>query len=162
VRWLQKRLVPKVLLATQTRAIEALADEAGQLVPCLPVISVVPIAGMTDVWLLASAIASPVCTLVASQRHAGTALTSEAIKLAARDVLRLPLPAHAPAWERGASVFRSLQSEQVFAERERFIQEFGEAMCDSYGLTASDTAQLLTWWTPRALNVRERKKTAPA
>ncbi|MFN8017002.1 MAG: hypothetical protein U0P45_02640 [Acidimicrobiales bacterium] len=49
--WARARLVPKVLLATQTRVPEALADPTGALLPSVPVVSVVPRrAEALDVW----------------------------------------------------------------------------------------------------------------
>lgn len=162
--WAKKRLVPKVLLATQTRAIEVYVDEAGASLPCLPVITVVP-REPHDLWRIASAAASPVCTLVASRRHGGTALTGDAIKLAARDVLALPLPGDRTAWERGTKAFCALQSNNRAAHREELLSSYGSAMCEAYGLSAQDSAILLGWWMQRARNDRarrERKKTAPA
>ena len=40
--WVDQRLVPKLLVATQSKVIEVLPDEAGTLLPSVPVISVVP------------------------------------------------------------------------------------------------------------------------
>ena len=41
-RWARKRQVPKVLVATQTRVLEAVADLDGQMVPVTPTVSVEP------------------------------------------------------------------------------------------------------------------------
>ncbi|MEL7474214.1 MAG: hypothetical protein AAGK04_12925, partial [Planctomycetota bacterium] len=40
--WIAQRLVPKVLLATQTRVLEAFVDAEGRLVPSVPLITITP------------------------------------------------------------------------------------------------------------------------
>lgn len=75
-----KRLGPKVLLATQTRVLEALVDAAGDLLPSTPVITL-----RTDrPWHLAAALTSLVVSALALHRHAGAARSRDAIKLSAR------------------------------------------------------------------------------
>ena len=77
--WLESRLVPKILVATQTRVIEAFVDERGEYAPLVPIVSVFPREG-TDMWQLAAAIASPVVAARALALYAGSALGAGAIK----------------------------------------------------------------------------------
>ena len=49
LRWVEARLRPKVLVATQTRVIEAVADPEGAWVPSVPVVAVHPRAGRRPV-----------------------------------------------------------------------------------------------------------------
>lgn len=78
MRWVQRRLVPKVLVATQTKVIEALTDPTGSLVPLTPVVSVEPHVTLTvddltghgfvldDLTLLTSSLTTPLITPLAN------------------------------------------------------------------------------------------------
>ncbi|MEZ6211506.1 MAG: DNA methyltransferase [Phycisphaerales bacterium] len=52
--WMSSRLIPKIILATQTKIIEVFVDEPGRLLPSLPLITVVPRAA-ADIWAFAAA-----------------------------------------------------------------------------------------------------------
>jgi hypothetical protein len=96
----ESRLVPKVVVATQTKTLEAAVDEHGIYVPSVPVVSLIP--RTIDVWHLAAAVNAPPVLLVAAQRHSGGALSSDALRLSSRDCLDLPLPGYAVAWDEAA------------------------------------------------------------
>ncbi len=68
---LRSRLVPKVLIATQTKVIEAAVDDEGAWVPAVPVISVV--AERDRLWHLAAALCSPPLTAHAATQRLGAA-----------------------------------------------------------------------------------------
>lgn len=93
--WLRARLVPKVLLATQTRVLEPLLDLRGELVPCVPVITITPKPGDPrpdrTLRVIHRSLLSPIATAFAAREYAGAALSPGAIKLAARQVVTLPL-----------------------------------------------------------------------
>jgi hypothetical protein len=89
--WARRRLVPKVVVATQTSVIEAAVDADGGWFPSVPVISVEPSAP-DDVWALGAALSSPVVAAFAAARYAGAGLSPNALKLSANQVLELPLP----------------------------------------------------------------------
>ena len=93
--WVRARLVPKVLLATQTRVLECVLDERGEWLPCVPVITVTPRAEFASdpvaLRRIEAAISSPRATAYALREFGGAALCADAIKLAARQVLALPL-----------------------------------------------------------------------
>ncbi|MEZ5137287.1 MAG: N-6 DNA methylase [Acidimicrobiales bacterium] len=95
--WADARLVPKVLLATQTRAPEAVVDAAGRLLPSVPLISVVP-HEPDDLWRIAVVLTCPAVALVAVERHLGSGRNARALRLRAAEVLELPLPAGRGAW----------------------------------------------------------------
>ena len=87
--WAARRLVPKVLLATQGKVLEAVADVEGAWLPSVPVVTVRP-HDPDDLWrVLAVLLAPPVCA-VAATRYAGSALNPGAIKLSAKQVAGLP------------------------------------------------------------------------
>jgi hypothetical protein len=96
-RWVAARLVPKVLVATQTKVVEAAADPDGRVVPLTPVLAVAPHdPGATH--RLAAALTSPVVTAWALHTYGAAALGSDSLKLSATQVLEAPLPADAGAW----------------------------------------------------------------
>ena len=97
--WVDARLVPKVVVATQTKVVEAAPDVEGRLVPMTPVLSVVP-HEPADVWRLAAALTSPLVTAWALREFAGAALSANALKLSARQALLAPLPDDQAAWAR--------------------------------------------------------------
>jgi hypothetical protein len=100
--WAAARLVPKLLVATQTRVLEAAADPEGRYVPVTPVITVVPDDPARLDHLLAALLA-PHATAWAVRHYGGTALASDAVKLSARQVLDVPLPGDAAAWDEAAA-----------------------------------------------------------
>ncbi|MGI8663967.1 MAG: HsdM family class I SAM-dependent methyltransferase [Acidimicrobiales bacterium] len=131
LRWVRARIVPKVLVATQTRVIEAAADVAGTTVPSTPVISVEG----CDPWLVAAALTAPPVTAWAATYHAGKARNAGAIKLAARDVLDVALPGDAARWREGASL---LAAGQLLAAAEVLNAAHG------------GDEEVLRWWARRA------------
>ncbi len=97
--WFRARLRPKVLVAPQTRVVEAAVDAEGALLPSTPLVSVEPHDGTADTaWLLAVALSAPPITAWALDRSAGTARGRHALKLSARQVLEVPLPADVERW----------------------------------------------------------------
>ncbi|HMK09978.1 MAG TPA: hypothetical protein VK461_00195, partial [Acidimicrobiales bacterium] len=129
---LRARLVPKVVVATQTRVIEAAVDESGDWLPAVPVISVVAEPSM--LWPIAAALCSPPLTAWAATRHLGAARSPTALKLSAREVRALPLPPPSPSWDAAAAALRAGD-----------LLGAGRAMCDAYGVDD----QAFRWWEAR-------------
>lgn len=154
--WIEARRVPKVLVATQTRVIEAYADSAGRFVPSTPLVSVMPNSD-ADIWRLAAAVASPVCTAIAMQRYAGAALNASAIKLSAKQVMRLPLPQDAVVWEQGAALYREAHETCAAGARQERLILFGRRMCGAYGIGGSAGENVFAWWTERLNPSRKRR-----
>jgi hypothetical protein len=145
--WSQRRLVPKVMVATQTRVIEAVADDEGRWLPVVPVISVVPTTG--DVWSLLAVLLAPAVSAHARRTHAGAALSSDAIKLSARQVAALPLPSDRLAWAQGAVAARAATDAAGRGDGRAWISALGvlgDAMADAYGIAP---ATLRSWWWDR-------------
>ncbi len=96
--WAHRKLVPKVLVATQTRIIEAVADPKGEWLPGVPITSVVPTAGETDserdyaLWEIAAVLTSPVATVAAWWQSAGSGLSSTSLRITPRVVASTPWP----------------------------------------------------------------------
>ena len=142
--WVHDRLVPKVLVATQTKVVEALVDTRGDMVPSTPVVAVH--CARDRLWHLAAALVSPVASAVAFARVAGAALSSQTIKLSAKQVLELPLPPVGQAWDAGAAAARQVAEAGSAGERLDRLAVLGRAMNDAYDV---DDAQLLHWWLDR-------------
>ena len=129
---LRARLVPKVVIATQTKVIEAAVDDEGAWVPAVPIISAA--AERDRLWHLAAALCSPALTAHAATQRLGAARAASALKLSASDVRRLPLPAPSDAWDRAAV---ALRGGDVVAS--------GHFMCEAYDVDD----EVFTWWEQR-------------
>ncbi len=88
--WADRRLVPKILVATQTRAIEAVIDEHGRWLPITPVITVLPREGVS-LSDLHRALSAPVASDAARRIAAGTGMSPHVVRLTARQIGQLPL-----------------------------------------------------------------------
>jgi hypothetical protein len=141
--WGAARLVPKVVVATQTRVLEAAVDEHGAWWPSVPVISVH--APADSLWHVAAAINSPFAAAWAFRRAAGSALSGDAIKLSARQLLELPLPPRGDAWDEGAAALARVARASTPSLRIAVLAEFGATMGAAY-----DTGpEVLEWWCSR-------------
>jgi hypothetical protein len=81
----------------------------------------------------------------------GTALAADALKPAARQLLAIPLPRSAGAWDEGAAALRdriapAARQGDGQAWREGLVA-FGETMLRAHGQQADDP--LLAWWAGR-------------
>ncbi len=137
--WVADRLVPKVLVATQTRVVEAVADPDGVLVPSVPVVSVEP-TDAEDVWRLLAVLLAPTTSAWALARTGGTALAADAVKLPAAEVRRIPLPPRRRPWDDAAELLRPGGPPPDWVA-------FGSAMLRAYRLAEDDP--VLGWWTAR-------------
>ncbi len=144
--WARSRLVPKVLVATQGRVIEAVVDEHGAWLPSVPVLTLT--VAPDRLWHALAVLLAPPVAALAAARYLGTAMAPTAIKLSARQVMALPLPADLEAWDRGAELVRRAQGTDVGddAERLRLLVAGAEAMCDAY-----DDRAAYAWWRERIL-----------
>jgi hypothetical protein len=141
-RWVARTRVPKLVVATQTRIVEAAVDADGSWVPSVPVVSVVP-HDPADLWRLAAAVASPTATAWLLGRAPGTALARGALKVAGPDLLALPLPAERDAWDEAAAAVRDVAAGSPWpGAADRFL----EAAAAAYATPPSITA----WWRGRA------------
>ena len=142
--WARGRLTPKLIVATQTRVIEAFADPTGRLINTVPTITVTP-RRAEDLWRLLAVLLSPPVSAWALGRYAGTALSVDAIKMSAAQVGQIPLPTVATPWERAA---RSVQAASGATEavRQALLIESAGWMCDAY---EAPREPVLSWWRGR-------------
>ena len=155
--WMHARLVPKILVATQTKAMEAVVDERGEWLPVVPILTATLREGAgrdpdIDLWMLAAAVASPVVTAEAARISYGAALSSTAIKLSAKQLLAMPLPRDRRAWQESARRFREASAARDDAERVQTLRAFAEASCSAYRLDAGAARAVLAFWSARALD----------
>jgi hypothetical protein len=133
--WATNRLVPKVLVATQTRAPEAVVDPTGRLLPSVPVITVtVDPARPADLWRVAAVLGAPEVAREVVRRHLGSGLNARAVRLRAADVLDLPLPADEQAWDAAAAALAAGAA----------APDVAGLMNAAYGL--GDDPELTAWW----------------
>jgi SAM-dependent methyltransferase len=128
-RWADGLLVPKVVVANQTRVIEAVADPGGRWIPGIPLISGRP-TGSVDAGTIAAVLTSPVASAWAWRRAAGTGLSAATMRLGPRWLAELPWPAGDLAMATAA-----LDAGDVAA--------CGEAVTAAYGL---EPAIARAWW----------------
>ena len=128
-RWADGMLVPKVVVANQTRVIEAVADPDGSWIPSVPLVTARPISPV-DVRAVAAVLTSPVASAWAWRWAGGTGMSAAAVRLGPRWLAGLPWPSGdldgaVEALERGD------------------VEACGEAVTAAYG---AEPAGLREWW----------------
>ncbi|HCV34163.1 MAG TPA: hypothetical protein DGF10_05800 [Acidimicrobiaceae bacterium] len=148
-RWVDSRLVPKVVVATQTRVLEAVVDSDGSCLPSVPLVTITPRSDKpkTDLWHIAALLTSPPATMVAARRHLGAALTTDGLKLRARDLAALPRPHDHAAWHEAAKAFQRASDSDDQTRRKEGLVRCGRLMCTAFGV--ADFEHLLAWWVGR-------------
>ena len=132
--WLDRVLRPKVVVATQTRVIEAAADRTGTWVPCTPVVSVIPRDG-TEVDLIAAALCAPPVAAWAARRASGTGLSPDAIRMSAELALAAPLPRDRRLWEQAATHLLAGD-----------LAAYAESATAMYRLDPATAHRVTAWW----------------
>ncbi|MEX2626028.1 MAG: hypothetical protein WD225_04045, partial [Ilumatobacteraceae bacterium] len=142
-RWADRKLVPKVLVATQTTVVEAVVDASGAWLPGVPVTSVVPHDAVdiwgVDIWEVGAVLTSPVATAWAWHRAAGTGLSARTLRLGPAFLADLP-------WPTGDL------SAAVAALRFGDVERCGDLVTDAYGVDrgdGGDGAMVQAWWLDR-------------
>lgn len=135
--WLRGAAEPKVVVATQTRVGEAAVDAQGHLLPSTPVVAV--FTPVERLWDVAAVVCSPVGSVAALARTAGTGRSARTVRHSGASVAALPLPVDDGAWARGASALRSGD-----------LVAFVDAMADAYDVDPADRVGLAAWWRANA------------
>ena len=153
--WLADAKRPKVVVAVQTKALEAVVDTTGHMAPSVPLIRVVP-HKRSDLWRILAVVLSPATSAEAWWRHAGAGLSPHALKLSAKQIAALPLPTNMSAWNRAADVLKKLHH-TVGAAREKRIDEFAWLAMEASEVAQEERAALWAWWRP-LITHRDQKK----
>lgn len=148
-RWARVRLVPKVLVANQTRIVEAVCDAGGEWLPAVPVLGVYPTGAHWDdptcgevptdqladaAWEIAAVLTSPVASAWSWWRGAGTGLSAGTIRLSPVVLADLP-------WPSGDL------GDAVDALRAGDVRACGAAVEAAYGLGDAADDELVAWWS---------------
>jgi hypothetical protein len=133
-RWLDQVLRPKVVVASQTRVVEAAADAGGTWVPCTPVVSVVP-RDPGDVDRLTAVLCAPPVAAWAARRGSGSGLSPHAIRMSTALALAAPLPTDEAAWHEATA---------HLADGD--LDRYADAATAMYALPPAMSAAVRTWW----------------
>ncbi|MEM9748261.1 MAG: N-6 DNA methylase [Actinomycetota bacterium] len=142
--WATRRLVPKVLVATQTRVLEAWADLDGSTLPGVPVVAAYPLDESTaDVWCprIVALLTSPFASAWAWHRNGGTGLSATTIRVGPTLLADLPWPA-------------GDLDDAAHALADGDLATCGRLVHRAYGLDADSRERLIEWWLP---TVEERR-----
>lgn len=148
-RWVAARRVPKVLVASQTKVVEAALDLDGRCLPSPPTVTVE--AAEHELPRLLAVLLAPTTTAWLHRHAAGTGLAPDALRVSRAHLARLPLPGDQVAWDEatelvlaictGASA-RSLGTDDA-------TRRFGEVMAAAYGTPPATADEVLDWWQAR-------------
>ncbi len=157
-RWVEARRRPKVLIATQTRVLEAWADASGDVVPATPTISLEPhdVDDEDELWRMLALVMTPAVSADVAAACFGTALSIRALKVSARDLALVPVPTDLAAWDEGANLARGMQAtvDDAGQIEPSTLQAFAEVMHRSLGLgqagesggTYEGSGPVTDWW----------------
>lgn len=150
--WVAARERPKVLVATQTRVVEAVVDPVGAVVPSTPLISVEPHEPEIDLWAVAAVLCAPPVTAWLHRRGAGGGLSVGRIRPTAKLIAAIPLPSDGVVWALGAEQCRAASAEPDPIRRRRLLEKVGSTMTQAYGFGSDVTA----WWERLLPSTRPR------
>ncbi len=146
-QWFGDRLVPKLLMASQTAVLEVVVDTTGEMVPSVPVVTVEP-HDPDMLWHLAAAITSPAVCAYLLTHAAGTGLSASAIRVRAGAIGAIPLPPPSTAWDTGAAEAERAQVAWAAGDRIEHgdaLRKLAIAMGEAYG----GDGRLVNWWVER-------------
>lgn len=164
-RWVRGLMVPKVIVASQGRVLEAVADPEGDMIPSTPAIALIPRPGVdVSVWHLAAALCSPSASMRLHRQAAGTGLGAGTCRVTARFVSSLPAPCDREAWDLAADAARRATTAAAAfdaARWERALDDVAAAMLCADGpgdaWPGRNGDALFEWWReqrPRWRGVR--------
>ena len=142
--WVQDRLRPKILLATQTKVLEVIPDLDGKLIPSTPVISIE--CDPQEIWKITAVLSSAAMSAYAFSTTAGSALSSNTIKLSAKQVIDLPLPSESRHLTKASKHAESAFNAETTEEKKEQILKMSEEINTAYGC---DNEILQKWWIQR-------------
>ena len=143
--WFRDRQVPKLLLASQTRILEAIVDVDGHLVPSVPVVSVEP-HDHKQLWHLAAVLTAPAVSAWMLGVAAGTGLSHDAVRVRAATLASIPLPEGKADWDVGASCAKRAHEAVTVGDHSAYVlalEELAVAMNAAYRV---DDVVSSWWW----------------
>ena len=146
LRWVNRQLQPKILVATQSKILKSVLDVDGKLVGVTPLIIVTPKSPELLLKVQALLLAPPV-SLWSYRRSFGSGLSIEAIKLSAKQMLTVPLPANQNLWSEAAAKLEKLTPHTTEGNCEHcvLVDEVAQIMTEAYKQADS----VYEWWAGR-------------
>ena len=141
--WASSRKRPKILVSNQTRIVEVFVDDLGDVLPSVPILTVDCEAD--DLWRVAASLASPVASILATERHLGAGMSADVIKMSAKDLLNLPLPSNSEKWSEGSILFQRIHRTHDPSIRNELLTQFGHVMCEAFDAPL----EVFNWWWGR-------------
>lgn len=138
--WAFDRLRPKLVVAQQTRLIEAAVDEVGCWYPSTPTIAVTPAPG--DLWSVAAVVLAPPVAAWMHGEMAGSGLAAGHLRLTAARLREVPLPTDLGAFKEGADLICDASRAASADDRRTLLAAFGTVMTRAY--RAPDA--ITDWW----------------
>jgi len=142
--WATSRLVPKLVVASQTKVIEAVVDDKGQYLPSVPLLTLVP-HDDSLMWHLLAVLLSPYASHWAYSNFQGAGMNTEAIKVSAKQLTSMPMPSRQTAWDLGARHAEHAMKAATDVVRDAELLAMARAMNVAYGVGDD----LLLWWAKR-------------
>ena len=133
--WFAARLVPKLLVASQTKVVEVVVDEAGELLPSVPVVSV---EAPVEHCGTCAALSSPPVTAWCVERSLGSGLSADAVRLSAELLLEVPLPTDRRRWTRA----KTLRAVPGAADRREALLDYARLSCQAFRVPDGDVDAL--------------------
>lgn len=149
LRWAKKRLVPKVLVANQTRIVEAVCDPLGEWLPAVPVIAVYPHkpakSAAEMAWKVAAVLTSPAASAWLWHRSGGTGMSASSVRLGPVVLSELP-------WPSGDL------TAAIAALRAGEVRQCASAVLDAHGVIEADVrSELFSWWVGSLERIEARQ-----
>jgi hypothetical protein len=133
--WARRKLVPKVVVANQTRVVEAAADVDGSWLPGVPVTSITPFDGDPDpgttVRRIAAVLTSPVASAWCWHLAAGTGMSATSVRLTPEILAEVPWP--------DGDLDVAVQALEAGD-----VEGCGAAVLAAFGIPGAEA--LLNWW----------------
>ncbi len=145
--WIGQQRRPKVLLPTQSRILEPVLDREGTVAPATPLLSL--LAEADDLDLVVAVLLAPAVSAWCYAQWFGTAMSVDAIKIAARDVTAIPLPLDHTAWLEASRLVATADGCDP-GDAHRIAVEVAAVMNEAYH---TDEA-VGSWWLARAETLR--------
>jgi len=132
--WFELMARPKVLVATQTRVAEAMADPMGDFVGATPIIAAVP-KDPSMVPSLAAVISSPPVAAWLAHRCAGSGMSRTSYRFRASDIAAIVIPPDMPTWDEAVVAFEAHE-----------WTRFANLSCGAYGIASASAVDVTRWW----------------
>ncbi|MCP5029507.1 MAG: N-6 DNA methylase [Actinomycetia bacterium] len=145
--WLTTTRGPKVLVASQTRVIEAVVDPRGDLLPSTPVVAAMPTGW--EPHEIAAVLNSPWATAWLVGRAVGTGLAVEAVRVSAGQLAELPLPPDRGALGDTADLLAATRAALTAEQWSDALLELARVSNRAYRVAAAEANDLTAWWVRR-------------